>query len=81
MIIVDQQARQVGNKFISEFNPRSNHRNKFIEWTDEQIRTAGGKLEGWPEGKIKEALPNYMNGRQNAQTLEYWFRSMCSVFL
>ena len=71
-ITVDQQAREDGYKFIREFGPRSNNRNQFMEWTDEQIHTAGGKLEGWPEGKVKEALHNYMRGRQNAKTLEYW---------
>ena len=71
-ITVDQQAREEGYKFIREFGPRSNNRNQFMEWTDEQIHLAGGKIEGWPEGKVKEALHNYMKGRQNAKTLEYW---------
>ena len=43
-----------------------------MEWTDEQIRTPGGRLENWPESKVKEALSNYMKGRQNAKTLEFW---------
>ena len=49
-----------------------NNRNQFMEWTDEQVHTPGGKLEGWHEAKVKEALGNYMKGRQNARTLEYW---------
>ena len=43
-----------------------------MEWTDEQVHLAGGPLEGWHEGKVKEALHNYYRGRQNAKTLEYW---------
>ena len=43
-----------------------------MEWTDEQVHLAGDPLEGWHEGKVKEALHNYYRGRQNAKTLEYW---------
>ena len=55
-----------------------------MEWTDDQIHTPGGPLEGWPEGKVKEALNNYYRGRQNAKTLEYWpftLRSFVPWFL
>ena len=52
--------------------PRSNNRNQFMEWTDEQVHLPGGPLEGWQEGKVKEALHNYYRGRQSAKTIEYW---------
>ena len=69
---LDQSVRQEGYKFIRDFGPRSNNRNQFMEWADEQIHTPGGKLEGWNEGKVRDALNNYYRGRQNAKTLEYW---------
>ena len=69
---LDQNAREVGYQFIRDHGPRSNNRNQFMEWTDEQVHLAGGPLEGWHEGKVKEALHNYYRGRQNAKTLEYW---------
>ena len=71
-LTLDQQAREEGYKFIRDFGPRSNNRNQFMEWTDEQVNLAGGKIEGWTEGKVKEALHNYMKGRQYAKTLDYW---------
>lgn len=43
-----------------------------MEWTDEQVHLPGGPLEGWQEGKVKEALHNYYRGRQSAKTIEYW---------
>lgn len=55
-----------------------------MEWTDDQIHAPGGPLEGWPEGKVKEALHNYYRGRQNAKTLECWpftLRSFAPWFL
>ena len=36
----------------------------------EQTNTPGSKIEGWAEGKVKEAVQNYMRCRQNAKTLE-----------
>lgn len=30
-----------------------------MEWADEQVRMPGGKIEGWKEGKAREALDNY----------------------
>ena len=71
-LTIDQQQRSAGYEFIRNFGPRCNNRNQFMEWTDEQIHTPGGKLENWPESKVKEALSNYMKGRQNAKTLEFW---------
>ena len=71
-LTLDQQQRAAGYQFIRDFGPRCNNRNQFMEWTDEQIHTPGGALENWPEAKVKEALHNYMKGRQNAKTLEYW---------
>ena len=71
-ISIDQQAREEGYKFIREFGPKANNRNQFMEWTDEQINTPGSKIEGWCEGKVKEALHNHMRGRQNAKTIEHW---------
>ena len=68
----DQVAREEGYRFIRDFGPRSNNRNQFMEWADEQVHAPGGKLEGWPEGKVREALNNYYRGRQNAKTLEFW---------
>lgn len=50
----------------------------------DQIHTPGGPLEGWSEGKVKEALNNYYRSRQNAKTLEYWpftLRSFVPWFL
>ena len=82
-VSLDQQAREDGYKFIREFGPRTNNRNQFMEWTDEQINTPGGKIEGWSEGKVKEALRNHMRGRQNAKTLDYWpftFKSFSTWF-
>ena len=69
---LDTQARTEGYRFIREKGPRSNNRNQFMEWTDEHIHTAGSPIEGWQEGKVVTALQNYMRGRQNAKTLEYW---------
>ena len=43
-----------------------------MEWTDEQIHAPGRTIENWNEGKVVTALQNYMRGRQNAKTLEYW---------
>ncbi|CAE7432933.1 unnamed protein product [Symbiodinium sp. CCMP2456] len=68
----NQQQRPAGYEFIRNFGPRCNNRNQFVEWTDEQIHTPGGKLENWAASKVKEALANYMKGRQNAKTLEFW---------
>ena len=83
-ITMDQTAREEGYRHIRDHGPRSNNRNQFMEWTDEQVHLPGGKLEGWPEGKVKEALMNYYRGRQNAKTLEYWpftLKSFVSWFL
>ena len=66
-LTLDQHQRSAGYEFIRTFGPRCNNRNQFMEWTDEQIHTPGGKVEGWPEAKVKEA-----KGRQNAKTLEFW---------
>ena len=66
-ITVDQHSREDGYRFIRECGPRVNNRNQFMEWTDEQVHTPGGKLEGWHEAKVKEALGNYMKGRQKRQ--------------
>ena len=55
-----------------------------MEWTDDQVHLPGGPLEGWPEGKVKEALHNYYRGRQNAKTIEYWpltIKSFAAWFL
>ncbi|CAE7830488.1 unnamed protein product [Symbiodinium necroappetens] len=71
-LTIDQQQREEGYQFIRDFGPKANNCNQFMEWTDEQIHTPGGKIENWPEGKVKEALHNYMRGRQNAKTLEFW---------
>ena len=67
-----QAAREQGYKFIRDHGPRSNNRNQFMEWTDERVHLPGGKLEGWQEGKVKEALKNCFRGRQKAKTIEYW---------
>ena len=83
-LTLDQHQRSAGYEFIRTFGPRCNNRNQFMEWTDEQIHTPGGKLEGWPEAKVKEALSNYMKGRQNAKTLEFWpfaFKTFAPWFL
>ena len=69
---IDQQARENGYRFIRDHGPRSNNRNQFMEWTDEQVHQPGGPLEGWNEGKVTTALLNYYKGRQNAKTIEYW---------
>eukprot|EP00438_Fugacium_kawagutii_P036447 Skav213608 [mRNA] locus=scaffold1971:113239:115468:+ [translate_table: standard] len=69
---LDQLAHEEGYRFIRNFGPRSNNRNQFMEWADEQVHLRGGKLEGWPEAKVLEALNNYYRGRQNAKTLEFW---------
>ena len=82
-ISVDQQAREEGYKFIRGFGPRTNNRNQFREWTDEQINTPGGKIEGWPEGKAEEALHNHTRGRQKAETFDCWpftFKSASTMF-
>eukprot|EP00439_Symbiodinium_sp_Y106_P078380 s65_g17.t1 len=71
-LTMDQQQRAEGYQFIRDFGPKANNRNQFMEWTDEQIHTPGGKIENWPEGKVKDSLHNYMRGRQNAKTLEFW---------
>ena len=61
---LDQHAREEGYKFIRGHGPRSNNKNQFMEWTDEQVHLPGGKIEGWNEGKVKEALNNYYRGFQ-----------------
>ena len=71
-ITLDQEARENGYRFIRDHGPRSNNRNQFMEWTDEQVHRPGGPLEGRSEGKVTTALLNYYRGRQNAKTLEYW---------
>ena len=81
---MDQSARESGYRFIRDHGPRSNNRNQFMEWTDDQVHLPGGPLEGWPEGKVKEALHNYYRGRQNAKTIEYWpltIKSFAAWFL
>ena len=69
---IDNAARSAGYQFIRDKGPKSNNKNQFMEWTDEQIHTAGSPIETWNEGKVITALQNYMRGRQNAKTLEYW---------
>ena len=69
---MDNAARSAGYQFIRDKGPKSNNRNQFMEWTDEQIHTTGSPIENWNEGKVVTALQNYMRGRQNAKTLEYW---------
>ncbi|CAE7724248.1 PPP5C [Symbiodinium microadriaticum] len=71
-LTIDQQQRAEGYQFIRDFGPKANNCSQFMEWTDEQIHTPGGRIENWPEGKVKEARHNYMRGRQNAKTLEFW---------
>ncbi|CAJ1383110.1 unnamed protein product [Effrenium voratum] len=71
-LTIDNQARADGYRFIRDQGPRANNQNQFMEWTDEQIHTPGSPIEGWQEGKVNQALHNYMRGRQNAKTLEYW---------
>ena len=69
---MDSAARSAGYQFIRDKGPKSNNRNQFMEWTDEQIHTPGSPIENWNEGKVVTALQNYMRGKQNAKTLEYW---------
>ena len=57
-LTLDQNAREQGYKFIRDFGPCCSNRNQFMEWAD-QVHTPGGKLEGWSEGKVREALNNY----------------------
>ena len=71
-LTIDNQARADGYRFIRDQGPRANNQNQFMEWTDEQIHTPGSPIEGWQEGKVNQALHNYMRRRQNAKTLEYW---------
>ena len=81
---LDQQQRAAGYDFIRTLGSSCNNRNQFMEWTDEQIHTPGGKFENWPKGKVKEALRNYMKGRQNAKTVEFWpftFKTFVPWFL
>ena len=47
----DANARQAGYQYIRDHGPRSNNRIQFMEWTDDQIHTPGGPLEGWPGAK------------------------------
>ena len=68
----DAIAREQGYKFIREKGPRSNNRNQFMggrtkRFTPKAVPSTGGK-----KGKVVMALQNYMRGRQNAKTLEYW---------
>ena len=69
---IDNAARSAGYQFIRDKGPKSNNKNQFMEWTDEPIHTAGSPIENWNEGKVITALQNYMRGRQNTKTLEYW---------
>ena len=36
-VTLDQHAREEGYKFIRDHCPRSNNKNQFMEWTDEQV--------------------------------------------
>ena len=69
---LDSAARSAGYQFIRDKGPKSNNRNQFMEWADEQIHAPASPMENWNEGKVIAALQNYMRGRQNAKTLEYW---------
>ncbi|OLP77444.1 hypothetical protein AK812_SmicGene42497 [Symbiodinium microadriaticum] len=71
-VTVDQSARDAGYRFIKDHGPKTNNANQFMEWTDNQIHTAGSPIENWSEAKVITALQNHMRGRQNAKTLEYW---------
>ena len=66
-LTLDQSARAEGYRFIRDFGPRANNRNQFMEWADEQVHTPGGKLEGWNEGKVREALSNYYRRQTECQ--------------
>ena len=57
-----QAAREQGYKFIRDHGPRSNNSNQFMEWNDERVHLPGGKLEGWQEGKVKEAFNTCFRG-------------------
>ena len=56
----DNAAREEGYRFIREKGPKTNNRNQFMEWTDQQIHTPGSPIEGWQEGKVVTALTNYI---------------------
>ena len=49
---IDSAARNAGYQFIRDKGPRSNNRNQFMEWTDEQIHPPGSPIENWNEGKV-----------------------------
>ena len=65
---IDNAARSAGYQFIRDKGPKSNNKNQFMEWTDEQIHTAGSPIENWNEGKVITALQNYMRGTQKVKT-------------
>ena len=82
-VTVDQSARDAGYRFIKDHGPKTNNANQFMEWTDNQIHTPGSPIENWAEPNVITALQNYMRGRQNAKTLEYWpftFKSLVPWF-
>lgn len=76
-----QAAREQGYKFIRDHGPRSNNSNQFMEWTDERVHLPGGKLEGWQEGKVKEAFNTCFRGRQKAKTivLAVYLEKLCGM--
>lgn len=69
-LTMDQLAREDGYRFIRDCGSRSNNRNQFMEWANEQVHMPGGKLEGWQEGKVGEALNNYYDLRILAFDIE-----------
>ena len=71
---IDNAARSAGYQFIRDKGPKSNNKNQFMEWTDEQIHTAGSAIENWNEGKVITALQNYM--RQTERKTPQGFQGM-----
>ena len=53
-----------------------------MEWADEQVHMPGGKIEGWNEGKVREALNNYYRGRQKREDLRilaFYLEVICAL--
>lgn len=69
---IDSASRTAGYAHIRENGPRSNNRNQFMEWADEETNTQGSPIYGWQMAQVQQALQNYNKGRTNAKPLSFW---------
>ena len=68
----DLGKRRAGYKFLRERGPKTNVKNQFVEWTDEQIHDPDSPIYGWTSCEVKESLVNYAKASVGARTLDKW---------